>query len=778
MKNRLMILMGFIIIISLSFVNAQSPVEFYNINDDSNTGVRDTQWIAQGFRVGINGTNSFVLGNISIKAFRAGAGGLLFVNITEANSSGSPTGNSLATTTFDFTGLTTITPGVWINISLAHDNLTLELGNNYTLILYSNTSQNFLWRIEDVGGYEFQTLFSLNNGTSWGGTTSTAMFEIYSSGGLSVNLNSPIDNLVTIDTEILFNSTLQPTDTNLTNATLTIWYTNSSIFNETTNIVLGDVNNITTWNISNIPTDTFNWNVFGCGVGATTGITSCTYANSNFTFTVQSFSILDEFFNFNVSETDREEFEINISTVTIITSVNANLIYNGTSHPSSSTCDNLGFCNIRTNIDIPLIEGIAESQNKTFFWEITVFNSVNFITTNTTSNEQNVSRIHLEECNGAFTVQALNFTAFNEQNSTRVDPFTFDGTFNTWLGNGDVRRNDSFSNSSTSEFDLCISPPERDFFIDATIEYNNDPNSTLYQTRNYFFQNDTINNVTQHIPLNLLLSSAATSFILKVQDANLLALANVLIFSQRFDAGTGNFTTVQVAKTDDNGQSVGFFETETVDYRFLIKRNGFLLLQTSPQKMVGETAPFTLTFTVGEGAAKPWVFFEDLPDLVATLIFNISSNEVQFSYVDTSNKFELARLLVETQNFSIAGGVICDINLSQPSGILTCPVGNATGNYIASGFIDRTDGLFLVKLINFTIQLFVAIAGLLGVFLAWMIILMSSFAFKFNELAGIWLVNASVIFVNMLQLVSFGMIFIFGMLAVSIIITVLFNRAQ
>ena len=164
--------MSLIIISSLGFVNAQSPEEFYNINDDANTGVRETQWIAQGFRVGINSSNSFTLGNISIKAFRAGAGGLLFINITEANSSGSPIGNSLATATFDFISLTTVSPGVWINISLGHNNLTLTLGTNYTLILSSNTTENFLWRVEDSSGYEFKLLFSLNNGSSWASTLS------------------------------------------------------------------------------------------------------------------------------------------------------------------------------------------------------------------------------------------------------------------------------------------------------------------------------------------------------------------------------------------------------------------------------------------------------------------------------------------------------------------------------------------------------------------------------------------------------------------------------
>ena len=594
---------------------------------------------------------------------------------------------------------------------------------------------------------------------------------------ITVTLNSPANQITFSESTQTFNATLTPSsESNLTEATLNIWYPNSTIFNEQTINVTGNVSNESIFTVNDIPLGTFDWNVLGCDI-ASDSSTGCRFAPSNFTFNHFSFAVEQEFFNSNVSETDREDFEINISTISAIISVNANLIYNGTSNLASTTCNASGFCNIRRSIDIPLIQGTEESENKSFFWEIIVFNSINFISVNTTTNQQNVSRIHLEECGGAFTVQALNFTAFDEQNSTRISPFSFDGTFSTWLGDGTVRRNDSFSNSNTAEIDLCISPADRNFLIDATIEYD-EFNNTLYQTRNYFFQNDTINNVTQHIPLNLLLSSVATSFILKVQNSNLLPLANVLIFSERFNAGTGNFTIVQVAKTDDNGQSVGFFETETVDYRFLIKKDARLLLQTSPQKIVGETAPFTLTFTVGEGAAKPWELFEDISNLAAVLIFNKSTNNVTFIYTDTSGTFTLARLLVETQNFSTFGDTICDNNSSQASGVITCAVGNVTGNYIARGFITRDGNPILVRLINFAVELFTAIIGLLGVFLGWFIILIAAFAFKFNELAGIWLVNAAVIFVNMIQLISFGWVFIFAMIAVTIMITVMFNKAQ
>jgi hypothetical protein len=268
----------------------------------------------------------------------------------------------------------------------------------------------------------------------------------------------------------------------------------------------------------------------------------------------------------------------------------------------------------------------------------------------------------------------------------------------------------------------------------------------------------------------------STTFILKVQDTNLLPIADALIEIQRLDVGTGNFSIVQIAKTDDNGQTVGFFKTETVDYRFIIKKDGVTLLTTGAGKVVPETAPFTLTFTVGADEGAPWVRFEDLVDLTSTLTFNNTNSIASFEYEDISGNFTSSRLLVILQNLSGSSQTICDVNSTQSAAILTCDVNEVEGTYTASGFITRGTDIFLVNQIIFKVESFSSTAGLLGVFLAWFIILVSAFAFKFNEIAGIVLMNLTVIMVNLIGLVNFGFLFIFGMLGVSIMIIVLLNK--
>ena len=592
--------------------------------------------------------------------------------------------------------------------------------------------------------------------------------------GIIISLNSPTDAITTVEPLLTFNATLDPFGINLINATLFIYDSTGAIFFNQTNSITGNLSKDTIFSDVSIELGTYEWNILGCGLNAT--ITLCDIAGSNFTFTRNAFAIQQESFLAHTEETKNETFLLNITTISSILSVNANIHYNGTIQSSINACNASGFCQISSIFDVPLVDGTLPSQNKTFFWEIIVFDGTTHVSSNTTNRGQNVSRIYLEQCDATYTTSALNFTAYDEGDSSRIDPFYFAGDFDFWLGFGDIRRENSFSNTTTSEFNLCIHPTDENYTIDSQVEYNDEINGTTYDTRNYFFQQDIISNQSQDIFLFLLNVDDSTSFILKVQDTNLLPVTDALIIIQRFDLGTGNFTTVSIAKTDDNGQTVGFFKTETVDYRFIIKKGGVILLQTSPQKIIPETAPFTLTFTVGVDIEAPWQKFEDLEDLTKTLIFNTTTGNVTFTYIDTSGEFSLGRLILQKSNLSGTDETICDVNSTFSSSLLVCGTGNATGTYTASALITRSSDIFLVQQIIFSIGTFASVVGLLGVFLAWFIILISAFAFKFNEIAGIVLMNLTVIFVNILGLVDFGFLFIFGMIGVSIIIMVLLKK--
>jgi len=582
--------------------------------------------------------------------------------------------------------------------------------------------------------------------------------------GPDVTLNSPIDNFNTTNTTIEFNaSVVDITGNDIVNVSLVL----DGIVNETNS---SGINNSDYFFTKIVSFDTHNWSYEACNNESRCFIP--TVRN----FEVSTFIENNITFNATPRETSSQFFEINISTIPAILSVSASLNYNGTQFVSDTSCVGLD-CSITNTIDIPLVtEG--QFEDKSFFWEISVFDGTSSVSVNSSTSEQNVTRINLEEC-GVFTTQALNFTAFDEQNLTRIDPFLFNGNFDQWIGGGTVKRQSNFTNSSIDEVTLCISPDDENYFIDATIEYDEAENTTdIYTLRNYYFQNDTINSTSQDVQLFLLRSSSATSFILKVQDDSLLPVPGVLIEINRFYPGTNEFRVVQIAKADDLGKSVGFFETEIVDYKFFITRNNSILLETGLQKVIPETSPFTLTFNIGEPLGEPWKTQDVITNLLSNLTFNESSLIVTYVYIDTSNDLGLARLFVIRESLTNASAniILCNENSTLSSATLTCNVSTTTGFYTASSFITRFDIEELDLQITFSIETLSNIVGLLGLFFGWFLILIASFMFRFNVVAGIWSITSTVFLINLMGFISFGSVFVTAVVGTAIILTWIMER--
>ncbi len=106
---------------------------------------------------------------------------------------------------------------------------------------------------------------------------------------VTVDLSSPLNGTVSSDTSVVFNTTLVPTKGNLTNATLLVWFNeNDTIFNETVNIITGNVINSTTFNVSGFPDGTFRWNVLGCIINDTNTGVICSFNETNATFNIDN----------------------------------------------------------------------------------------------------------------------------------------------------------------------------------------------------------------------------------------------------------------------------------------------------------------------------------------------------------------------------------------------------------------------------------------------------------------------------------------------------------
>lgn len=639
-------------------------------------------------------------------------------------------------------------------------NSQLYFGSN------AGSSEFYKGKIDELGiwnrSLSNSEILELYNGGSGLGYLSTSV---------NVVLNSPINNSVISSNKINFTSTFNITGDNSygyswNNATLYLWFNNGTLFSSNFTTLAG-TNNQTTRTLEGITTGNYLWNYVAYYGNAT--YKNTTSALTNNTFQWRPFEIVSQNYTSAAYETQNKNFSTVITTLPSILTVISKLNYNGTLYSASTSCVS-GTCNINSVIDIPLVTS-GEYQNKSFYWQINVYDGSSTYSFDTTEQliQQNVSRIHLEECNSTYTIPTVNFTSYIEKNLTKVNPFRIAGTFDYWLGSGDVMRSSSFNKGSTENLTLCISPSDSTYYSNAQIEYGAVDNET-YVMRNYWFQNESLTSSKQEISLFQIEPADSTTFIIKVQDQKLSPVEDALVYIQRYYPSDGQYRTVQIAKTDNNGETVGFYQTETVDYKHIIIKDGEVLLNTTAQKVVGKSTPYTLTFTTGGALGYPWTSFEKGENIQSNLTFNKTSKIITFSYIDLLGFATSGRLYVfEQSNSNSSQRTICNVSTSQSSATLTCDISSESGIFYAYGYIDG-EVIDVDSFVNTTAR---DVMGLDGLFMGFMIILVAGFAFIWNPTAGIIGINAAMIFTNLMGFITVSPIFIFGGIAVSIIAIIL-----
>src|SRR5690606_25193021 len=95
------------------------------------------------------------------------------------------------------------------------------------------------------------------------------------------------------------------------------------------------------------------------------------------------------------------------------------------------------------------------------------------------------------------------------------------------------------------------------------------------------------------------------------------------------------------------------------------------------------------------------------------------------------------------------------------------------GTFVAEAYIGNGD--VLGKVINFLIETITEIMDKNGLLLAWIIIVTAGLAGIWNPTVSIIFINVAVIGVNLIGLVAFSPLWIFGMIAVSITLITIMN---
>ena len=361
------------------------------------------------------------------------------------------------------------------------------------------------------------------------------------------------------------------------------------------------------------------------------------------------------------------------------------LVYNNTNYSGSKTGsgDNLVFT---SNTYAP---NVGAQTNISFYWRIGLTNTTGTTNIEATTYNQTVKIINMSICGGPHIVPFLNFTCYDETTYAVIPNCTTSVTFDYKITGANFFQSYNYDGTAppAGTFDFCFSPPSEDYTLNSVMEYD----ATGYAQRYYNFEGIEFTNTTTEIGLYLLNTTSSTSFIVVVQDANYQPLAGVEVYMQKYNAGTGNWITVEIAITNDDGETIAHVYTEDSIYRFKIYDDGTLVHTSTGSVIACPAVPCTVTITLSESITPVIPIFDDLDDLTTSLTYSKTTEVITYTYSDTSGSFSKARLFVIRSNPGIPDiTYTCNSTSGSSTAVLTCDLtGEQNGTYIASGFITR-----------------------------------------------------------------------------------------
>ncbi len=550
--------------------------------------------------------------------------------------------SNFTTTTINFGGVVSDTINLITNVSLIIDDVYIETntsGINNSNYTFSETLSDgdYTWTYEGCNN-----LSLCINGTTRSFTIDTTIPEVI----ILTPLTTINHHLINTNLSVNWSAN----DTNIDTCILQF---------EGVNRTVTCSDNTTQINITNIINKSIIFYV------------NDTFGHMNSTIRSWSYTIFEnsQTFNDGTLEGTIETFTANITIEESNSIAVANFIYNGTSYVG--THFQSGNYSILT-IDITILD-VDTEVNSTFFWSLLLADSQII---NLTSYNQTVSILNLDDCS-VNTVVLYNYTIVDEGNQSELINTTAELNINLL----DIEReiyifNFSLKYSNINSFAVCINEniSTSTFVVDSIVKYE----SLGYSIEYYNIVNAIITNTTipQEITLYDLISGDATDFKITFKAEDFTFVENALIFINRqYIAENNTFKTVELPKTDSNGQTVGHFVRNDVLYNIVVIKDGVVLGNFENQiafcedvaigncQMVLEATPEDApTFDYNEQLG---IIFQSIPT------YNENTSRVSFSF-STDDGTVKTVLMNVTRDDIFGNRTICSNTLTSSSGTLSC----------------------------------------------------------------------------------------------------------
>ncbi len=489
--------------------------------------------------------------------------------------------------------------------------------------------------------------------------------------------------------------------TTLNNVTLHVWDGDTLLYTNTS-IITGVANS--TQFIQNLTDNkTYTWNGLVGG-----GESKEDWATANFTIGINKIEETANTFESEVTEGESTLFTFNFTSGEAWSPNTAILNYAGTNYTGSL---NFVVDKNYTATHSLTAPNIDAGINNTFYWIVGWSDSTTMM--HSSENNQSVLAIGFDDCSSE-PVLLMNLTLKDEE-----DLFIIDNSTNITLIEVDIElytsgttneiANYSSSFSQINPAQVCISDGvlnATDFDMDATIRYDGDTNTTnAYVSEFYHIQKSIINNNTipEVIDLFSLRADDSQEFLITFKDENFVPVQDALVNIQRKYIPEGIFRTVEIPKSDTDGQSLGHFVLSEVIYNLIVTKDG-IVLGTFPN-----IVPFCENQATGDCKININVYsggvdltnYSTKDNILYTFTTNMTTRTLTsvFHTIDGST----TTMLLNATKFDAYGNVsACSTSLTSASGTLNCVVPASMNNLTVIGELFKDGKLIAQKV--FTIK--------------------------------------------------------------------------
>lgn len=481
-----------------------------------------------------------------------------------------------------------------------------------------------------------------------------------------------------------------------------------------------------------------------------------TYGNTNITYTSWDYSFIENNRTFNNPVISGTFQQFNLSVYLTTYPSYPYLVYNNTSHLGTIT--SLGGNNylISNSLNVPTI---TTQTNFTFYWSIT--DSNNNIT-NTSSSTQNVNILQIDNCT-LYNNLLFNFTLRDEDTQVIIDGLAqnssinlninvYDSISNSLLGTV----NQSYYRNSNPKFCIGNSLINSSTYITGLVEYQADN----YVHEFYYLSNFQIVGTYFNINLFDLLISRSQEFLITYKNSNFLPAEGILVYVTRNYINENTFKTVEVAKTDNNGQALVHLVLADVIYTFIfVDSNTNQVLST-----LSNYVPFCENIATGQCTINSNAFqtssniddYSTLGGITFNQNFNQTNRSITLTFTSLNGSSIVNSTIILYNNFG--NNTICSNQLNSPSGTIICNIPMTYGNasFLASVY---SNGLLISEETYSIIQDPTSIYGVEGVLFAILIIITLSMIFITSPIGIIIGAMVGLIISGVLGLLVTGSVF-------------------